>query len=219
LVQREIEFRLGGAMTAFGDKLIETVKGEWAYFGYSTRSLGDVWHVVGEESLPPYTQHINEYWRVVGEKTWNGATPEPWSAAFISWCFWEAGAKERFPYNAMHSEYVDAIRGGKYPGLSLHDPAATAVVPGDVIWNARGKGAPRNYAQAVARLDGGDHFISHADIVIGVDATAQTCDSIGGNVSNRDPGGSVTRSTWRLNAAAELVDGRKTWIGVIKNAL
>lgn len=206
-------------MTAFGDKLIQSAKGEWAYFGYSTRSLGDVWHVVGEESQPPYTQHINEYWRVVGEKKWNGATPEPWSAAFISWCFSDAGAEKRFPYFPMHSEYVDQIRRGHYPGLSLHDTVGTAVAPGDVIWNSRGKNAPKTYAEAIAKLDAGNIFISHADIVIAIDAAAKTCDSIGGNVSNRDPGGSVTRSTWRLNAGLELIDGRKTWIGVIKNGL
>ncbi|MEA3048011.1 MAG: hypothetical protein QOJ53_2343, partial [Sphingomonadales bacterium] len=45
------------------------------------------------------------------------------------------------------------------------------------------------------------------------------CDSIGGNVSNRDPGGSVTRSAWRLAPDGTLDDSRKAWIGVVRNGL
>ena len=81
--------------------------------------------------------------------------------------------------------------------------------------------APRRHlgslAEATARLAAGDFFISHVDIVVAVGQGR--CDSIGGNVSNLDVGGSVTKSTWRLDDQGCLSDPRKPWIGVVRNDL
>ena len=202
------------------DKLIEKAIGEWEFFGRCTRSLSNAWHVVSDESDEPYKTHINRYWVSVGQPTWNGATDEPWSAAFISWCFKEAGAGAAFRGSAKHSIYIDRIRRDTAADakLSLRDPGLVAVERGDLIWNVRGANpVATTYAKAVERLKAGDFFISHVDIV--VEVRAGSCDSIGGNVSNRTPGGSVTRSTWKLAADGKLADPRKTWIGVVKNSL
>lgn len=206
-------------------RLIAAALGEWEFFGRSTRSLDGRWHVAGDEADEPYRSRIGLYWAAVGHPDWDGGTDEPWSAAFVSWCFAEAGAGRAFSGHDTHSVYIDRIRRHERMSekLVLLAPAAAALAPGDLIWNARWESeaeeaqAPQSFAAAMAALDAGTFFASHADIVVAVDA--ESCDSIGGNVSNRDPGGSVTRSSWRLAPDGTLADPRKAWIGVVKNGL
>ena len=167
--------------------------------------------------VQPYRSHISQYWAVVGFPKWDGATPQPWSGAFISWCFETAGIDGDF--DATHSIYVDRIRRHKdMPAeLVLSSPETAVVEPGDLLWNGRDKKHPTpDYETAIALLKAGTFFLSHVDIVISVDG--DSCTSIGGNVSDRDPGGSVTRSTWRMTDG-HISDTRKTWIGVVKNGL
>lgn len=209
-------------MTTFVDKLVETTRGEWEFFGYSTRSIDEVWHIFGEEYDDPYRQRVREYWKSVGHPSWDGKTKQPWSAAFITWCFQAAKAGKNFPGDATHSVYVDRIRRNPASALQLKDPKTVSIAVGDLLWNSRRgehtSDAPQDYDEAVARLKAGDFFDSHVDIVVEVRSGA--CDSIGGNVSNRkDPTGSVTRSTWRLGNNARMIDARKTWVGVVKNGL
>lgn len=205
------------------DRLIACATREWRYFGESTRSIDNVWTIVGDEATEPFTSHISHYWASVGHPAWNGATDQPWSAAFICWCFKIAHA--RFSSDATHSVYIDRIRrhDEMSEALSLHPPE-TLLEPGDLIWNSRqldpadpDPTIPVTHQDAIEALDDGDFFISHVDIVVSVDG--DRCESIGGNVSNLDVGGSVTRSTWRLNNGGILADPRKHWIGVVKNAL
>jgi hypothetical protein len=207
-------------------RLIEAAEREWRYFGGSTRDLDDVWAIAGEEADEPYRSRVGVYWRSVGRPEWDGGIDEPWSAAFISWCFETAGAGGLFSPDETHSVYMDRIRRheGMAGALVLRPAADAPVAPGDLIWNSRRPGPaypypgfPLSYAEAVALLEAGMFFASHADIVVAVGQG--WCESIGGNVSNVDPGGSVTRSTWRLDEAGRLADVRKPWIGVVKNGL
>jgi hypothetical protein len=210
-------------MTPFVEKLLTTTLGEWEFFGHSTRTIANVWNVAGEEFQDPFRLRVRDYWAAVGQPTWDGATKQPWSGAFISWCFKTAGAGDKFKGNAKHAVYIDRIRRNQSStsGLKLLDPMTTRVEPGDLVWNPRRtsdtSSVPKTFDEAVARLAVEDFFISHVDIV--VETRAGQCDSIGGNVSNKDPGGSVTRSTWLLSADGRIVDPRKTWIGVVKNGL
>lgn len=204
-------------MSAFVERLIAVATEQWRRFGGSTRAIDDRWHVVGEEFDDPYCGYVGEYWAAVDRPEWDGRVDQPWSAAFISWCFEAAGAGAAFPKSDTHSEYVDAIRRTRKERFRLLDPATATIAPGDLIWNARvaqGSSLPKNHAEAIAALDKRDFFASHVDIVSAV--RPGQCDSIGGNVSNRDPGGSVTRSTWALDADGRLTDARKLWIGVVK---
>jgi hypothetical protein len=207
-------------------RLIECALREWRYFGASTRDIEDRWNIVGTQSAEPFRSHINHYWRAAGEPDWDGGTDEPWSAAFISWCFKIAGAGAFFSPDGTHSVYIDRIR--RHDGMSdllvLHDPATVAVAPGDLIWNSRQPDLanpvadiPLTYEAAVDRLATEDYFASHVDIVIAVEDGR--CESIGGNVSPPGVGGSVTRSAWRLDSEGRLADPRKAWIGVVANGL
>jgi hypothetical protein len=205
-------------MGVVADEMVRLALQEWETFGRSVRSLADEWTIVGNESQEPYTSHITRYWATVGHPHWDGATPEPWSGAFVSWCFVAAEAGDAFRPHGKHSQYVDWIRlqDGTSPLLRLRRPSRS-VASGDLIWNARGAGAPAGYDEAVARLEEGDFFISHVDVV--VDVRAGECDSVGGNVYPGPVGGSVVKSTWRLDANGTLADERKTWLGVVKNGL
>jgi len=206
---------------SFRSKLVHTATQEWNFFGGSTRHLDDVWNVVGEESNSPFTERIGEYWASVQQLGWDGLTPQPWSAAFISWCFKrvneQVGPKVMFKGHIKHSVYVDRIRrqaqmDGK---LVLTSVDGAPIAAGDLVWNARGEGdGPKSFTDAVKRLKVKDFFLSHVDIVVKVEG--DVCYTIGGNVSDKEDGGSVTKSAWRLNASGHLVDPRKTWIGLVK---
>lgn len=213
-------------MTQFVDRLLAVALQEWAFFGRSTRDLDEGWHLVGDEADEPWRSRIGLYWAAVGRPGLDGGSDEPWSAAFISWCFASAGAGAGFAGDDTHSIYMGRVLRyeGMSPKLVLRPPERTPLAPGDLIWNSRGDSpaeraaAPIDYAAAVAQLRAGIVFPSHADIVVAV--RAGECDSIGGNVSNRfRGGGSVTRSTWRLDARGAIADPRKAWIGVVKNGL
>ncbi len=201
-------------------RLIAVAAREWEFFRRTTRHIDDHWDLGANLDDPPHTARIGEYWAAVGRPDWDGLTPEPWSAAFISWCFREAGAGAAFWGDETHSVYVDRIR--RHDGMSdklvLHDPALARPRVGDLIWNARGeRDPPQTYLAALAQLDAGRFFDSHVDVVVAVQDGV--CSSIGGNVWHQKVGGSVTRSDWRLDADGRLVDPRKVWIGVIGNDL
>lgn len=196
-------------------RLVSSAYAEWEFFGRSTRSLANEWNVAGDEEDEPYSSRVGRYWRAVGESGLNGNTPQPWSAAFISWLFQNAGVGSNvFNPNAGHFDYVDFIRRNP-SGLRLEPPNRVVEV-GDLIWNSR-EPSVASHAQALAALQSASFFPSHADLV--VRTGDGWCEAIGGNVSNRDPGGSVTQSTWRLDANGAIADKRKTWVGVVANGL
>ena len=65
------------------------------------------------ETSQKASQILIEYWKSVG-RTFTATQMQsasvhstyPWSSAFISWLFFKAGAKDRFPYSAAHSGYL-----------------------------------------------------------------------------------------------------------------
>ncbi len=198
---------------AIATKLIEASEAEWARWGYSTRPLHEPAVIVGREKAAPYTGYVNDYWKVAGKPTWNGTTPQPWSAAFISFCFKRAGAAQKFPYSTGHVDYCRAALKSpkKYP-LALLDPATTVLQGGDIVWAARaGRYCPKppsTQTQALAALKSGAWFCSHSDIV--VDLRNGEVDVIGGNVSD-----SVTKVAY-VTVAGCIVDTRHDWLGVLR---
>lgn len=203
--------------TEFVNGLIRIASDEWIFFRRPVVTLDGRHMPGGRETDEPFTSRIGVYWEAVGRKGWDGRTDQPWSGAFISWCFQTAGAGKRFPSSARHSSYINALRlMSNAPGLTLHDPATVALAPGDLLWNARPDGAaskiPRTHAEALALLDRKVMFPSHVDIVVTVESGA--CQLIGGNVDN-----AVTRTTRHLDDTGRIADPRKSWIGVLKNHL
>ena len=143
-------------------RLIETALGEWDFFGRSTRGLDDDWNLAGDQADEPFRSRVGLYWAAVGRPELDGGSDEPWSAAFISWCFAAAGAGAAFSGHDTHSVYVDRIRrhDGMSPALVLAPPAAAPLAPGDLIWNSRWESesgeaaAPKSFEAAVAAARG-----------------------------------------------------------------
>jgi len=172
------------------------------------------------ENKAPYWGYVGDYWQAVGSGL-DGRDAPAWSAAFISYCFKEAGAGARFPYDQNHSKYAAAIGSGSFAGLSLEDPATTVLAPGDLIWASRTgddcRTPPATFAAAKAELrrifqGRADTFCSHSDIVVAV--RGGEVDVIGGNVKQ-----AVTRTTYKLDGAGRISDGRRNFIGVIRDTL
>jgi hypothetical protein len=198
-------------------KLIETAEGEWSRWGFSVRPLHAKPKIAGKENQAPYVAYVNDYWKAAGKPTWNGNTAEPWSAAFISFCFKSAGAGGSFPYAAAHVEYCRSIMtsAATYPDLALADPTATPLAVGDLLWAARGGSGcptpPKSFGAAIAALHAGTWFCSHCDIV--VELRPGEVDVMGGNVSD-----SVTMTTY-TTANGQIHDAHHDWLAIIKNSL
>ena len=167
---------------AFKTRVAIAAKAEWDYFLNRTRNIdGKVSGPPALEAISPWAERIATYWERIGQH-WTGRTNEPWSAAFISWCAYQAGAAERFAYNKAHAEYIHwAIRNkldkkpfAPFVGLKLKD---TPLQRGDIVGGSR-NGANMNYEEA-AKSAG---FDAHCDIV--VEVTPKLVKTIGGNVTD-----------------------------------
>lgn len=208
---------------AFVDDLVRVARVEWDRWGgprvaIDSTQAGFAGPKMEEDS--PFFAFVGDYWRSI-DIDLDGRDPPAWSAAFISFCFIEAGSGERFPSHENHSIYVSKIDSGRFPGLSLEDPGVTAPGIGDLLWSSRTgrdcRRPPSTFAEAKRELkkirEGtADSFCSHSDIVAAI--RDGEVDVIGGNVSQ-----AVTRTTYKLDSEGRIRDGRRTFVGVVKNAL
>lgn len=133
---------------------------------------------------PRVVSRQNDQWRDgEGEINW----VQPWSAAFVSWVMCEAGLDrpEVFERDISHRVYIDqAIRArdGQAPEAAYvaHDPGEAAIVPGDLLCNARGSARYRTLADRRRELD--EYAPTHCDIVVSVGEDRLAV--VGGNVIN-----------------------------------
>jgi hypothetical protein len=105
-----------------------------------------------------------------------------WSAAFVSYVMRIAGAGNRFPYSATHSDYINAARNvaaHQTSGwlVSAERPEAYAPIPGDLICTGRARRRALTYDDLPAPT-----FPSHCDIVVVRDPGQISV--IGGNVDD-----------------------------------
>lgn len=208
---------------SFADDLVAVARREWTRWGGPAERIdGSLVGFTADrmEAVSPFWIWVGEYWHAINSPL-DGRDSPAWSAAFISYCFKEAGAGTRFPYHDNHSIYVSKIDGGGFAGLSLRDPAATPVKLGDLLWASRSGGdcrtPPATFTKAKAevkkiRLGTADSFCSHSDIVVGI--RPGEVDVIGGNVKQ-----AVTRTTYKLDMQGHIRDGRRNFVGVIRNGL
>jgi hypothetical protein len=194
-------------------ELIEVCEAEWAFFGRSVTNI-DGTSVVGKSEYEDGAwQRVADYWKFIGGAHKNLTGKDrgtPWSAAFISWCFNQAGARDQFPYSPGHATYINAaIRAAGKPQVALEGKRLQAhkLKPGDLIGYWRGaKKITFDNALSVGWYE------SHTDIV--VEVASGRAYSIGGNVLQ-----SVTRREVKLNAAGMLADRSRNWFVVIQNNL
>jgi hypothetical protein len=105
-----------------------------------------------------------------------------WSAAFISYVFRIAGAGNRFPYSAAHSDYIDAAAEQAHGQttawvITAERPEAYAPQLGDLICEGRGRSGRLRFDDLPA-----GHFPGHCDIVVAIQPGQISV--IGGNVDD-----------------------------------
>lgn len=208
---------------SFADDLAAVARREWTRWGGPAEGLDG--RLIGftdtrMEAKHPFWTFVGEYWKSVGSDL-DGRDSPAWSAAFISFCFMQAGAGKRFPSHENHSIYVSKIDSGKFAGLSLEDLGTTPLAVGDLVWASRTgdncRTPPASFADAKKELKAirdkkAGSFCSHSDIVVAV--RGGEADVIGGNVKQ-----AVTRTTYKLDVNGNIRDGRRNFVGVIKNGL
>jgi hypothetical protein len=202
-------------MTPHVEELIQFCYQEWDFFGNPEINLNGTSKDGRKEYQDGAWQRIADYWRFIGGGYQNLTGKDrgtPWSAAFVSFAFHEAGAGDGFPYSAGHFKYINTAIRNSDKGIqdaTLHGKKLKGYViqPGDLIGYWRGE---KKITYENARSIG--WYQSHTDIVVEVgDRFAYT---IGGNVMN-----SVTRRQVRLNPAGELVDRKNNWFVAIQNMM
>lgn len=158
---------------------------------------------------PDAPRRIAAYWRAAGYAKRDGTDGIPWSAAFISWLFVNAGVSSAtFCPDQTHSVYVERIVArAREPGTQLvpHRPSTYAPRPGDLICAARDNSG--------LSLDNLNRGAGHCDLV--VERRADIVLAIGGNVTD-----SVTRSRFPVDAQGLLVSPpSRPFFTVIENRL
>lgn len=192
---------------------------EWWHWGsvyVSSESSGATKKTAGGDNELPtksdspedefgYRQRVLTYFKmgVYPDNTrWKNNVDDPWSAAFISYCFRMAGAGQSFPYHVGHWRYVtEAVRnrnsGNSSDAIVAYRNTDIPPAVGDLVWRGRkvwdkSAGVWRDGTSKwtlddiQAHIDGGGtSFASHCDLVVDIDQDTQRCYVIGGNVSNR----------------------------------
>ena len=155
----------------------------------------------GRELSSRYCANVNRYWPVVSDYRHpcdatdacasqrppgvQARYTEPWSAAFISFLYRQAGfGRLQFTFSDTHADYVVAARDGRIADFTLL-PAPFAPRRGDLLCSARGPDRVLSPAQIgrIAGQAGGPRFTRmHCDLVVGVVAGPGVAFAIGGNV-------------------------------------
>lgn len=150
------------------------------------------------------------------DEVWDRA---PWSAAFVSYVFRNAGAGSNFAYSGSHSTYIiQAIRAAKgessntpdFVGYSIKDVAPSV---GDLVCAPRGKAKGMRFEEIP--LSKGSAFQSHCDIVVSVGAS--TIELVGGNV-----GDTVAKTIVKIDPKGHIIVDQpafRNWFVVIKNRM
>jgi hypothetical protein len=135
-----------------------------------------------KEGDPKTMERLRDYWKSGANITnWSDSrmTNEAWSAAFISWLFYNSNKDTQLKRSASHSVYIrDAVANRKNNaknGYFGYKPTEVKVEVGDLVCYAR---------QGGVSYDSTGSYASHCDIVTKVDSKNGKARSIGGNVSN-----------------------------------
>jgi len=156
------------------------------------------------ELLIKYWQCVGLYFSPTQMQNPSVQSSYPWSSAFISWLFYKAGAKDKFPYSTAHSGYFQVAKHERdNPNAPLRGFRINEYIPkvGDLIVYSRqpGKG-----------YDSSGFFPSHGELVI--EKGKGYIKAIGGNVGN-----SVKLSKYSTDYKGFLTQNQKDFFMVIQN--
>ncbi len=194
------------------ERIADITKGDHEKYGeQTTKPDGTVINKGVSEKEDPLRSDIGRMWESAGSKEgWDGATNQPWSAAYISDVMKRAGV-DNFESSIKHSTYINgAIEARKagdteasHWGYKTDERAPQA---GDLLCFAR--------ADSGATFDDqkGGSYKSHCDIVTGV--RDGFVDVIGGNVGD-DVNDSVSKRSFTTDENGMVNDPSKSWIAVL----
>ena len=194
-------------MTNFTDQVVNLCEQEYDLFGRGTKM----------EWMNGAYQRVGDYWNQLATidkyKDWKGYNGrsdvvftnnglvkknknQPWSAAFISWVAFHAGASNNFRYSPSHSTYiVAALRAAKSANSTekfiarRHEDYKPKV--GDLIACERRPDVDPNFDNYIDYVKQ-KKYEAHCDFVVEVGTNKLSV--IGGNISN-----TVTRREWPTN--------------------
>jgi len=202
----------------FGIGIISSL-GVYLYLRYSSFQKNIVrvakkelekWTSLSEKSVNASSTLV-KYWKSVGihfnsNQMQSEAVQSnyPWSSAFISYLFFKAGAKEKFPYASSHSGYFQVakanrdIKSAPLRGFRINEYAPKV---GDLVVYSRELGAG---------YDTTGFFASHGELVIEIgNGFIKT---VGGNVSN-----TVKSSRYTTNQKGMITKNEHPFFMVIQN--
>jgi hypothetical protein len=151
----------------------------------------DRWHRNGtiREKDTAVAATLKNYWKLGGlsvkdhqlqDGSWQYT--HPWSAVFISWVMFEAGAGASFPYTNLHAKYIVWARDNAktqeqplFAAYDICDARSAWPEPGDLVCMNRKRN--RFTLNTI-----NDNCISHCDIIVEVNKEQGYMVSIGGNV-------------------------------------
>lgn len=186
--------RAADGSPSFAEQAASVAGAEWRFFGQQTCDLtGRVTHAGHKEGDDGFFERVGVYWEKGVKKFGiDGRNHEQfWSAAFISYVMRQAGAGDRFFYNAQHSQYIsraihDFLQHKADAGYWCRRLTDARPQIGDIVCWAREQGIDYDHQH-----DG--DYPGHADLVVAV--RSGQIDVIGGNVEN-----SVTKRPLALDA-------------------
>ena len=181
------------------------------YGGQTTEQSGKVINKGVPETEDPLRSDIGRMWESAGSKEgWDGATKQPWSAAYISDVMKRAGV-DNFDSSIKHSTYINgAIEARKAGDTEAshwgYKTDERAPQPGDLLCFARANSGATFEDQKQGE------YASHCDIVTGV--RPGFVDVIGGNVGD-DVNDSVSARSFTTDENGMVNDPSKSWIAVL----
>ena len=133
-----------------------------------------------------------------------------WSAAFISYVMRTAGAGARFPYSALHADYINAAARNEGV-LHAERPASYPPRPGDLICYGRAGAEALRFDDLPTT-----RFFGHCDVVVA--AVPGQLTVIGGNVSAAVTQKHIptTQAGTIADPSGQLLDPRYPWFVVLR---
>lgn len=166
-----------------------------------------------KELSPAMSETLVRYWKSVGRvftvsQMQSPAIQDtyPWSSAFISYVFFKAGAKEKFPYSSGHAGYFQVAKQNRNnPSAPLRGFRINEYAPkiGDLIVFSRQQGAG---------YDTPGFFPAHGELI--VETGQGYVKTIGGNVADR-----VTESRFTTDQKGFITRKERDFFMVIQNRI
>lgn len=192
-----------GDVMEFVSRLQNYCEKEWESFGKQEFDVDmKMIHKGHQEFESGESERIGEYWQRLGYNIDGRDRDWPWSAAFVSFMEYLAGAGTFFHYSIRHADYMNQAIRDRDNKMALYNGYRINEVPikiGDILGYSRA-GANVNYDNAIQK----GRYTSHSDIVVDVSDTLVTI--IGGNVHD-----SVSKRYYKLTDG-KLESDAQPWV-------